>query len=261
MYTRDTIAIVFIAVGLFFSLLTPAIRHKRAWWAMLAVGVLLLLAGVVISLLPQSAFEKKATVPAAPPAQTAPLLKSILKKPEEEGTVLAQVSGDVSPSPTSVTWSDDDREDQALETVVEFEGEESPLSVAPSTKKARKQKAHVPKPVPAVPRRRQLADVVPGYAPSFDTTAVPMGETFSPAPLPPSAGPVFYKPPYKYRTVNQIAEERAEFMSRPDTPELDRHRRVGQLREYGLAIPITAQKDGIMVPLTNPTGTPCAPIE
>lgn len=249
---RTIVAAAIIVVGLALSLGSLGLQKRKLWFIMLIVGVLVLFTGIAVTQVDPSAFAKAS----ASPGPSGPPLKSILKKPE--AISLAEVAA--SPS-LGVTWSDGEDDDQPLETVVEFEGAESPQSVSPMNRKAHKRKAHAPKPVPAVPLRRRMDATVPGYAPAFAADAPPVGESFTPAPLPPSAGPTYYKPPYKYRTVNQIAEERAQFMQRPDTPELDRHRRVGQLREYGLAIPITAQKDGVMVPLTAPVQTPCEPVQ
>jgi hypothetical protein len=49
-------------------------------------------------------------------------------------------------------------------------------------------------------------------------------------------GPMYYSPPASYPDVNDMADERQRFWSRPDTPTLDHHRRVQGLREAALSL-------------------------
>jgi len=199
-------------------------RCKNQDYLNMITVCLLLVAGIVVTQLPDSAFPARTpNKPSTPGSPATVQPKSILKKtadlasvgegnPSFSQTLAPSQATSTSPSslPSSnVTWSDDDSPDNALERVVEFEDSDSPQAVAVGKKKARRQKAHKPKPVPAIPRRRQLPEgTVPGYAPSYNTNFPPVEEEFN-TPVPgPSAGPVFYKPPYKYRTVNQISEER-----------------------------------------------------
>jgi hypothetical protein len=49
-------------------------------------------------------------------------------------------------------------------------------------------------------------------------------------------GPIYYSPPSAYPDVNDMADERQRFWSRPETPTLDHHRRVQGLREAALSL-------------------------
>jgi len=148
-------------------------------------------------------------------------------------------NGSRSPSP-SVSWSDDEA-GESLENVVEFNGVEAPDSIQNSTPVG--YPAHPPTNVPAKPRRKVLG-YEPASAPGIDLAAV-----FTTQEVPVSVGgAVYYKPKYNYPTVGEIAAERSSFYSRPETPDIDRHRRLGQLRDYALTM--RAQRSGVMVPMT-----------
>ncbi len=99
--------------------------------------------------------------------------------------------------------------------------------------------AHSPKPVPAIhPRLR------PGYESASQPapTVVPHQEKCQ------DTGPVFYRPQRRYPSVDDIALERQAFNARPDTPDIDRRRRVGLLQEAALMM--GPPRDGHMVPIS-----------
>ena len=92
---------------------------------------------------------------------------------------------------------------------------------------------HVPRPVPA-------QRVTLGYQPASqpgpvsELGGVAAGFVSQTPPL--SSGPVFYSPPTRYPSVDDIATERQQFWSRPETPALARDRRIGELREAALQL-------------------------
>jgi hypothetical protein len=134
-----------------------------------------------------------------------------------------------------------------MEEVVVFDAGAAPSQVRNEAPKH--QPPHEPGVVPAQPRKARL-----GYAPPYEPRSpAALAEDFNPPEVTPvSAGPVYYKPLSKFPTVNDIVQQRAVLQSRPDTPELDRHRRLSLLREYALAIPITTQRSGLQVPVAGP---------
>jgi len=234
--------------------------NKVAFVALLTVGTAMLLAGAGLLLTPG----------APPPDAAVPgmlLLPSILKtstspkrnrkrKWARKGSdgVAAGVAGvqlggagvkdATAPSP-AVSWSDD----TGLEKVVQFGKDDAPAAILAAVPQS--QPAHAPKNVPMrlpPPALPEFVPLVAGYmaasAPGCD-----LADTFNPPPIAPSVGgAVYYKPPSKYPTVGEIAEERSRFWSKPETPEIDRHRRLGQLRDYALTM--RPQRSGTMVPLT-----------
>ena len=188
------------------------------------------------------------------------------------GTALAAANRPASPG---VTWSDAGSSN-TLENVVEFAAQDAPAVIAAAVPQT--QPAHDPKAVPMrLQRGAALASVaspaspsapMPVYAPpslspaSESSVVIPvvagympasapggdLADVFNPAPLPPSVGgAVYYHPPYPYPTVGEIAEERNRFWAKPETPEIDRHRRLGQLRDYALTM--RTQRSGLMVPV------------
>ena len=165
------------------------------------------------------------------------------------GGILAAVSGLSSPPPAAVvTWSDSSRSNKPLESVMEFQAQDAPATIASGT--VQLQAAHDPKAVPMrvpYPVYAPLP-VVAGYMPAAAAPAVDLATVFNPAEVPPSVGgAVYYKPPSKYPTVGEIAEERNRFWSKPETPDIDRHRRLGQLRDYALTM--RPQRSGAMIPV------------
>ena len=182
-----------------------------------------------------------------------------------------------SPRPaSSVSWSDGDSR-SPLERVVEFEKEEPPAIVAAA--ESRPMPAHAPKAVPAIPNRLRMpvADAVgvasagdgrpyePATPPVVDVPKLRMGyqsgltagqpcalaAEFQP-PIPPTAGPLYYAPTFKGPTVNELIEERRRFQERPDTPELQRHRRMGAMWEAAMSIPVHLQRSGLILPVSGP---------
>jgi hypothetical protein len=61
----------------------------------------------------------------------------------------------------------------------------------------------------------------------------------------PAAGPVYYTPPSKYKTPDDIAKEREVLWNTPETADTTRRRRLGQLREIAL----TLKPDPMSVPI------------
>jgi hypothetical protein len=161
------------------------------------------------------------------------------------------------PSP-AVSWSDD----TGLEKVVQFKKDDAPAAILAAV--PQNQAAHAPKNVPmrllspnllspnppsaAADNLPEYVPMVAGYMPA-SAQGCNLAETFNPPPIAPSVGgAVYYKPPSKYPTVGEIAEERSRFWSKPETPDIDRHRRLGQLRDYALTM--RPQRSGTMVPVT-----------
>jgi hypothetical protein len=192
------------------------------------------------------------------------------------GTALAAANRPASPG---VTWSDAGSSN-TLENVVEFAAQDAPSVIGAAVPQT--QPAHDPKAVPMRLQRGAALASISSPAPMSVTyaspsapmpvyTATPASESsvvipivagympasapggdlaavFNPAPLPPSVGgAVYYHPPYPYPTVGEIAEERNRFWAKPETPDIDRHRRLGQLRDYALTM--RPQRSGLMVPV------------
>ena len=131
----------------------------------------------------------------------------------------------------------------ALEAVVEFDEQDAPVSIhgAPVTLRD----AHMPKAVPALPRRYPRF-----YQPAFETAAAPVQFTpNSQADATHAQAAIYYAPPQAYPTLNDLMLERAQFENRPDTIELQRHRRVTELRDAAISLDPTVQRDGLVVPL------------
>lgn len=175
-------------------------------------------------------------------------LTGVLTVPALGGASLEGAVG-MAPSP-AVSWSDD----TGLEKVVQFEKDDAPAAILAAIPLS--QPAHKPKSVPMrLPAAAANAASLPEYVPAvagYMAASAPgcnLADTFNPPPIAPSVGgAVYYKPPSKYPTVGEIAEERSRFWSKPETPEIDRHRRLGQLRDYALTM--RPQRSGTMVPLT-----------
>jgi hypothetical protein len=66
-----------------------------------------------------------------------------------------------------------------------------------------------------------------------------------PPPVGQSPGPVFYTPPSKYKTPDDIAKEREMLWNTPETAETAGRRRQGMLRE----IAMTLKPDRMAVPI------------
>jgi hypothetical protein len=130
-----------------------------------------------------------------------------------------------------------------LEAVVEFDEQDAPASIhdAPVTLRD----AHMPKAVPALPRRYPRF-----YQPAFETAAAPVQFTpNSQADATHAQAPIYYAPPQAYPTLNDLMLERSQFENRPDTLELQRHRRVTELRDAAASLDPTVQRDSLIVPL------------
>jgi hypothetical protein len=94
--------------------------------------------------------------------------------------------------------------------------------------------------------------VVPGYEPPFaEAPAVREGDLGS---VLPAGGPAAFRSHSRFPTVEEAIEERQRYMARPDTPDLDRKRRMVALREAaatlrpmdpGFAVPIAV--DGVPI--------------
>jgi len=229
-----------ILVGVVITAVSPAAaKRKGAFISMLVVGIILAVVGVAVCLLPGPPILS-VTVPAH--RVKVPKRSCVKKKRKSMTNELSKgnpsLLAEVGPR---LTWMDGGgSDDLPLEQVLEFSSSEAPVQLQNNV--LHEQPAHDPKTVPAIPMKQRLG-YVPASASGPDLAAI-----FNPVAPPPSiGGAVYYKPPQKYPTVGQIAEERNRFMSRPETPDMDRHRRLGQLREYALTM--KAQRSGAMVPL------------
>jgi hypothetical protein len=100
---------------------------------------------------------------------------------------------------------------------------------------------HAPKNVPATPLSMK-ATQPSRYATPYDPSG---GPSPPPALFQGSKGPVYYTPPSRYPTPDDLAEERQRFMQQPDTPACDRSRRLSALREIAL----TLKPDPMAVPI------------
>ena len=226
---------ILIVAGLVISAASPAAaKRKGAFAAMLTVGTILLIVGVIVCLLPGPA-----PVSVITPAHRVKVPRSsCFKKKKKVAGGTPSLLAEVGPR---LRWIDEDGSNHLpLEHVLEFSPSQAPVQLQNNV--LYEQPAHNPKTVPAIPMSQRFG-YVSASAPGPDLAAM-----FNPVAPPPSVGgAVYYKPPQKYPTVGQIAEERNRFMSRPETPDIDRHRRLGQLREYALTM--KAQRSGAMVPL------------
>jgi hypothetical protein len=188
----------------------------------------------------------KSILKTSPPTQLAGTGISPVLNPV--GINASNLSPSPSPSPSTVSWSDRDSR-SPLERVVQFEKEEPPRLV--SAAQAVAMAAHTPRPVPAVPNKLRMgyeSASLPGQPGALDRAFI--------APQPPlTAGPLYYTPFTGYPSVNEIIEERNRFQHRPDTPELQRHRRMGADWEAAMSIPLRLQREGLMIPVT-----PSAPL-
>jgi hypothetical protein len=263
-----SIALIVFGIVLMFSSLA-ARKSKAGFGSLLGVGAAVTAAGLVVAVVtwntdPASSATNQVsakgaelyntpivdsanlnvpnpiTVVRTPSAMQDPPAKSALK---QAGAPIAPVS--------SVTWSD--TASAPLEHVLQFQKEEP--SVTLNRQSPVGMPAHDPKTVPAIPKKLVRAGYESAYAPPLPPDENPVIQDFVTVVPPLTAGPVFYKPASKYPTLNELMEERRIFESRPDTPELQRHRRMGAMREAALSVPIHRQRDGYMVPLTDPFQT------
>jgi hypothetical protein len=259
---------VLIVLGIILVLCSIAAgRNKAALASLLTIGGLSLIAGVIMVLIPTPVppapdtivvaeevvddmpppppIRRRRRVPAKPILKT-PSMPSTPTQPVKPTTLAAVGDVTLSPAPSPsprVTWSDGDDSSSGLEEVVEFEVVDSPAGIAGRSVVVKP--AHKPKKVPAVPKRYR-AGYVSASAPTDELPS--LESTFNPVPIPPSVGgAVYYKPPSKYPTVGEIAEERQAFYSRPETPDIDRHRRIGQLRE--IALTLKPERSGNFIPM------------
>ena len=186
-------------------------------------------------------------------------------------------------TPKRVNWADDRAVGQGLggqggqggglaaqaplEFVKTFDDKEAPAQVR--AQYVQVASPHQPKPVPAAPRGQP-------HAPRKRPRPVQVAGAFDPQPtFPPEnfgyetpyahaaplgmdsiqgggiegpttgPGPVYYTPPSKYKTPDDIAKEREVLWNTPETPETTRRRRQGQLREAALSL----KPDPMSVPI------------
>ncbi len=250
------ISLIVIGIVLMFSSLA-ARKSKARFGSLLGVGAAATLAGLVVAVViwnvdpttnqtsptkqalntPILAATDPITVLRTPSAMQDPPAKSALK----------QAGASLTPSP-SVTWSD--TASAPLEHVLQFQKEEP--SVTLNRESPVGMPAHDPKHVPAIPKKLVRAGYESAFAPPLPSNENPVIQDFVTSVPPVTVGPVFYKPVSKYPTLNELMEERRIFQGRPDTPELQRHRRLGDMREAALSVPLHRQRDGYMMPLTDP---------
>ena len=155
------------------------------------------------------------------------------------------------PDTTTVRWPDQaSRDAQPLESIKQFNDEESPRSVSASPIETRA--AHPPKAVPARPRRQ--TGYAPAVVPATPAQTQALADAFAHYTIetPPNGGPVYYSPEYNYPVVSDMVAERERFLARPDTPELARYRRVSALQEAAASLGPCVQQDGLMVPIAGP---------
>jgi hypothetical protein len=245
-----------------------AIRRRAAFITLMVIGFVLVLAGVIVAATPapavlverktvrgfdhlnpplkiKSSLKRKLLVSIDAPesladsAETPESLTDTTKTPKKVSKnpeILAAVQALPPPPSPAVSW----QKDSGLERVLEFNSTDMPKAINRAT--AVDMQAHAPRQVPAVPLRQKLGYVAASQ-PGNDLDAV-----FNPVEPPPSVGgAVYYKPAYNYPTVGEIAEERNRFWSKPETPDVDRHRRLGELRDFALTM--KPQRSGAMIPI------------
>lgn len=187
----------------------------------------------------------------------------------DESTASPQSPIPLSSSSPSSPQSPSSPSPPPLAMVRTFRAEEPPVLVQSAQTVAVPD--HEPKPVPAMPlnpvlaqdmyqRRlqKQQAREAAAAAAAAEAASVPVSvpvpvvlgyeSASQPRELPPmtaaqkeyeqlpTAGPVAYTPPSPYSNVNVMAEERQRFLSRPDTPAIDRSRRVKELQEAAMML-------------------------
>ena len=233
---KDIAFIVTGAVGLIgVILLLGSIRNKKV--ALQASGGSLLGLGVIGVVLTAALpyFNK----PAATSQSTPAVLKPI------------DTAAPLPPTTPKLKWQDQSQQqEQFLERVVQFDENESPSAVSGSPVEQRS--AHEPKHVPAKPRRAQT--YVPAVAPATATETQQLAGAFEPysGQTLPTGGPVYFSPQYDWPVVSEMVSEREQFLSRPDTPELTRFRRVCELQEAAASLSPCTQQDGLMIPIAGP---------
>jgi hypothetical protein len=166
--------------------------------------------------------EPDADVDASPALAGAALKPAHVRRRHRSYSSSASSSSSQSPSPSprkAVSWPQDDR----VAMYREFDHEQPPVAVAAS--------AQLP-----------MAALEPRYEPPYDDTALAKATAEQAANAAAAAemgGPVYYTPgqalPY-YRTPDEIAEERQLALARPNTPELERKRRIGELAEIAATL-------------------------
>ena len=205
----------------------------------LAVGLISLLVMLILKATePKHASSSGSTT--SKPAQTAAAL-----------AVSAAPPSAVMPAPerSKIKWQDQTSPALPLERIKQFDETESPIAVAASPIEL--SGAHVPKLVPARPRQKGYISAI---EPATPQRVQQMAADFEPYQIETvvAGGPVYYLPEYNYPVVGDMIQEREEFLSREDTPELARHRRVCDLREAALSLGPMTQRDGLMVPIAAP---------
>lgn len=150
-----------------------------------------------------------------------------------------------------VCWKDQHGggEQEHIAVQKEFDGDASPRDLRACPEQGVRD--HPPKPVPAVPRaQRKLAL-------GYESASMPVPSTHANPPPAETRGPMWYTPPSRYPSVDDIAAQRQRFQARPETPAIDRQRRVGMLREAALML--GPPRDGSLVPMSGPaTMAACA---
>lgn len=214
---------------------------KKAFGGLLAVGIVLLVAGILswhyIALHNQSIKTKAVAATTTTPSTTTEPENIFTPTLQPDSTAPARLA---EVPKKRVQWADDGNKLKTIARVQEFDNTASPVDIAAAAP-AYAVPDHEPKPVPARP-----VVVVPTptiYEPAYITPPVVV-EDVQPEP---TAGPVYWSPPQRYPTVDAIADERQRFWSKPETPDVDRQRRVGQLREYALTL--GRDRDGSSVPI------------
>jgi hypothetical protein len=150
-------------------------------------------------------------------------------------------------SPKTVTWpAEGDVASYRLFDTAAPAAAVAAASDTPAPQPVQSLQVLVPPPLPTMPTYETPYD---DTAPSLPQQAQDLQEAEQRV----TEGPVFFTPgqalPY-YRTPNQIAEERLLSQSRVNTPELDRHRRVGELAE--IAASLKQERNVFSVPTTAP---------
>jgi hypothetical protein len=281
------VPITLFVVGLVLLIVSiPLYGTKPAFWSMIACGSAAVVTGVVLFVLDaQRAAARRAYIEQQ--ERKAHALRRAKKKADankqaslaetSNATVSAAVptiGGFVLPSPSrrtgggneglesgslgngaGVTWMDDNKPDSPLSAVKEFRTEEPVKAVRDALIDLVPD--HPPKAVPAVSVARRLSlgyekpYVCPGAAVSVPYAQAGVNVVDVGALNPESANectaPMFYTPPSQYPTVDDIATERQRFWCRPETPETDRARREGLLKEASFLL--GPPNDRSMVPV------------
>lgn len=217
-------AIICFAIGGVFTVIGLSLIGTSK----LAVSMFIIL-GIVLVCVGLALYPWRTTRRQNKPKSTTSVLASVRSRPRPRRRVAKTVS-----------WP---HESQVAQ-VREFR-QEQPAAAVAAAAEAASAAAQVPVSVPEPARDlqtqmpTQMPMPTPRYEPPFDDQSVYAQPEMISQPDSAPAGPIYYTPgqaqPY-YRTPDEIAEERQIALSRPNTPELERKRRMGELAEIAATL-------------------------